>query len=643
MDGDEQPQNASFADFVLEHLADAVYWICRDGSLRYVNQAACTMLGYTREQLLAKTMFDVNPAMDPNRWSTVWQALIEQGHRSFQSAHRTSQGTMLTVDVAAHMLKLDGEHYSCAIARDVSRIRPIEEARQREHTFVESLIETAPVIVLLLDGDGNILRFNRSTEQITGYGLAEVRGKNWLRCVVPEGERPKVERLLRLSFAGEPMRGTVYRVAAKSGALRDVVWHDQLVSRADAGGMGLLAIGQDVTGQRDLEQRLLQAEKMEAIGHLAGGIAHDFNNQLTGIMGWTEILSLEIEQHPQLSEPVQRIMLAAKRARDLTAQLLAYSRKGRYVSKNVDLHEIVREVATVLGSGLDKRIAIAMELSAPRPHAVGDPTLLSSAVLNLGLNARDAMPDGGTLSFATRQVTISAAEADGPEGLVPGEFVELLVKDTGIGMDEPTQRRIFEPFFTTKGEGRGVGMGLPAVYGTVKSHHGSIAVESRIGAGTTMRLLLPLGPGAPEDDSGADEVPSREILRDAAALPLHVMVVDDEAPVREVAARMLRRLGCQVVTFASGFEAIDHVSQASHSVDLTVLDMIMPMLDGKATFHALRKLRPDLPVILISGYSIEGAAQGLLDEGAVRFVQKPFTLTALRTAVARLCPSDAKV
>jgi two-component system cell cycle sensor histidine kinase/response regulator CckA len=640
MDENQRHPLAPFAEFVIEHLTDAVYWIRRDGSLRYVNQAACTMLGYTREQLLAKTMFDVNPAMDPDRWNKVWQALREQGHRAFQSLHRTSQGATLTVDIAAHMLELDGEQFSCAIARDMSSIRPIEEARHREHVFVESLIEMAPVIVLLLDGDGNILRFNHSTEQLTGYRLEEVRGKNWLASFVPETERTKVEKLLRQSLSGEPMRGTVYRVATKFGSVRDVVWHDQLVSRADAVGMGLLAIGQDVTGQRDLEQRLLQAEKMEAIGHLAGGIAHDFNNQLTGIMGWTEILSLEMAQHPQLGEPVQRIMLAAKRARDLTAQLLAYSRKGRYVSKNVDLHDIVREVATVLKSGLDKRITVVMDLHAPHPHTLGDPTLLSSAVLNLGLNARDAMPDGGTLTFATRQLSVSAADALGPEDLVPGEFVEISVKDTGVGMDAQTQRRIFEPFFTTKGEGRGVGMGLPAVYGTVKSHHGSIAVESRVGGGTTIRLLLPKSTAAPEDDTSAEEVPGRESPAALAALPLRVVVVDDEEPVREVAARMLRRLGCEVVTFASGFEAVDHCGQAPQAVDLVVLDMIMPMLDGKATFHALRKLAPTLPVILVSGYSLEGAAQGLLDEGAVRFVQKPFTLTALRAAIAGLCPRD---
>jgi two-component system, cell cycle sensor histidine kinase and response regulator CckA len=642
--GSQQARHQQFASFLVENLHDAVYWIRRDGSFLYVNLAACKMLDYQRDELVSRSMFDINPMIGRESWSKVWQALAEQRHTSFQSCHQTRQGKLLTVDIHAYLFELEGEEYSCAIARDVSAVRPMEEQRVREHAFVESLLELAPVMVLLLDADGSVLRLNRCTERIVGRSLAELRGKNWIASVVPGADQARVTKLLQQSLSGAPMQGTVYRLQTKTGAIREVAWHDQLVSRADAVGMGLLAIGQDVTGQRELEQRLTQAEKMEAIGLLAGGIAHDFNNQLTGIMGWTEILSLEAAANPGLVECAQRIMQAAKRARDLTAQLLAYSRKGRYVTKTVNLHEIVEEAVAMLRRSLDKRITVAVALDAPRFHTVGDPTQLSNAVLNLGLNARDAMPNGGLLSFTTKTAMVSAAEASASsEEISAGELIELSVKDTGIGMDANTQRRMFEPFFTTKGEGRGTGMGLAAVYGTVKNHRGSIVVDSSIGVGTEIRIRLPIMVAAPNEEPVTSEPVVQRVAGLATALPLRVMVVDDEAPVREVATRMLRRLGCAVTSFASGFDAIDHYSQSASSVDVVILDMIMPMLDGKSTFQALRKLNPEVVVLLVSGYSLEGAAQSLLDQGAAGFLQKPFTLDALREALDSLVEPSVKL
>jgi two-component system cell cycle sensor histidine kinase/response regulator CckA len=625
-----------FAGFVLEQMSDGVYWIRRDGGLLYVNQGACDMLGYTRSELLARTIFDVNPVVNRESWDKVWQALVEQRHVSFQSTHRTRDGRSLTVDIVSRVFEMDGEVYSCAVARDVSTTRPVELERQREHAFVESLIEMAPVLVVLLDAEGRILRLNRWTEQVTGYARGEVRGKDWVEVFVPDADQDKVRLLLQQSFAGAAMRGGVYAITTKSGGLRNVVWYDQLVSRAEAVGVGLLIIGQDVTEQRELEQRLRQAEKMEAVGQLAGGIAHDFNNQLTGIMGWAEILGLEVGDNASLREGVERIMLASNRARDVVAQLLAYSRKGKHVTKDVDLHALVNEVAAVLRSGLDPRISIVLDLRAEYAHTSGDPTQLGNAVLNLGLNARDAMPDGGTLTLATRSVTVDAGEAARCSGeLRPGEFVELCVRDTGTGMDAETQQRMFEPFFTTKSEGRGTGLGLAAVYGTVKSHHGAITTRSTLGRGTEICIRLPTNLSVPQRIDGANEV-SGGLAAQGEPIPAHVIVVDDEAPVREVCARLLRRLGCQVTAFASGFEAIDHYRDNWPGVDIVVLDMIMPMLDGKSTFFALRKINPKANIILISGYSVEGAAQSLLDQGAKGFLQKPFTMAEMRDVLVNI-------
>jgi len=619
-----------FFQFAIEHHPDGVYCIDRHGKITYVNQAACALLGYSRSELESMRVFDVNPALDPDRWDQLWDALLEERSRKIQSAHLAKDGRMIPLEVSSSLFEIDGKQFSCAFVRDITEQRAGDEARQREHGLIESLIDTAPVMVLMLDADGCIVRFNACTERSTGYRLEEVRGRSWVDLMVAEEDRGEVSRLLRESLAGASLKGAVYRLRTSAGALREVVWYGQLLADPASGSVGLLAVGQDLTEQRDLEQRLRQAEKMEAIGRLAGGIAHDFNNQLTAIMGWTDVLGREVEGRPELLECTDRIMVAVRRACDLTSQLLAYSRKGKYVTKAVDLHELVHEVVAILRRSLDKRIEIRLDLGAETPFTPGDPTQLGNAMLNLALNARDAMPDGGTLRFATRLTAmgedrLAAAGTPEPE---TGTFVELTVSDTGTGMDAKTQRHMFEPFFTTKEEGRGTGLGLAAVYGTVKNHRGTIGITSALGRGTTVRICLPIT---------RPNVREAFVPRPTTILPTEsprVLLVDDEDLVRDILTRFLHHLGCQVTSFKNGFDAVDHYRVNAASIDVVILDMVMPLLDGKSTFHALRRINPDVRIILASGYSIDGEAQTLIDEGAAAFLQKPFRLATLADALA---------
>ncbi len=617
-----------FAQFVIEKLPDAVYWIRDDGTFLYVNAAACQMLGYSRSELQSMSIFDINPSLDPERWEPLWQALLTQGRRIFRSAHKSKEGRLLQVEIDSNVFALEGETFSCSFARDDTDKRKAEEALQRDHDFVESLIATAPVMVHVRDSQGRIERFNRCAEQATGYSLEELRGKHWVDTVVPPAERAEVSAWLSQSMSGATMLGVICPIVTKTGEERHVLWHDQLLTDPASGGVRLLAIGQDITEQRNLEQRLRQAEKLEAIGRLAGGVAHDFNNQLAGIMGWTEILRRELDNPTTVGECAEHIMTALRRASDLTSQLLAYARKGKYVTKTVDTHDVVREVIGILQHRIDKRISIETELRAQVSTTKGDPTQLGNAVLNLGINACDAMPNGGSLTFATRVIKLDATEVAGsPYEVDPGEFVELTVSDTGTGIDERTQQHMFEPFFTTKAEGRGTGMGLAAVYGTVKSHRGMIFVSSSIGLGTSIRMRLPVTRAPPEGK--ASEASSREL----GATRLRVLLVDDEAVVRDVTTRLLVRLGCQVTSFDNGFDAIKHYREAWQSVDVVMLDMVMPLLDGKATYQAIRAVNPAVSVILVSGYSVDGDAESLLAEGATDFVQKPFRLSNLEAAL----------
>ena len=620
-----------FAQFALEHVSDAVYWIRLDGSLVYVNQAACDMLGYSNEELCNKLIFDIDPYLPADRWKPMWDALLQQGQRKFQTAHRTKDGRFVPVEITSSVFELDGEQFGCSLARDIAEQSQAEEAHQREHSLTETLIETAPVLILVLDANGRVVRFNCCAEQTTGYHFDEIRGKSWLDTFVAESHQGEIGALLQQSMSGATMRGVVYAIQTKAGVSREILWHDQLLSNVGAETIGLLVIGQDVTDTRELESRLHQAEKMEAIGRLAGGIAHDFNNQLACIMGWVEILGNEAYGDPTVRECADRILQASRRAGDLTSQLLAYSRKGKFVTSPVDLHELVQEVTAILRRSMDKRIVLQVELQATAFHTLGDSTQLGNAILNLALNARDAMPNGGTLMIRTVECEVDqGTAAAAPHEIAPGKYIDLSVSDTGMGMAPDTQRRMFEPFFTTKDEGRGIGMGLAAVYGTVKSHHGSISTQSHLGQGTSIHILLPIT----QLEAHSPVTPYK--AEHAAIVACNVMVVDDEEPVREVTSRLLSRLGCKVVAFSNGFDAIEHYRVEWQNLDVVILDMIMPLLDGKSVYYALRQINPEVQVILASGYSLDGAVQSLLDEGVSGFIQKPFTLVALSEALSQI-------
>jgi len=378
------------------------------------------------------------------------------------------------------------------------------------------------------------------------------------------------------------------------------------------------SFARDITDRKQLEMRLRQGEKMEAIGQLAGGIAHDFNNQLMGIMGYADVLRVRAFDQPKLADLAGEIIESARRAADLTSQLLAFSRKGRYVSEDVDLHRLIGEVVGMLSHTIDKKIVMIQQLEAQAPVTTGDPSQLQSALLNLALNARDAMPLGGRLSFATTNVTFG--ETTPPNQSSPplsGEYVCLSVSDTGEGIDPLILPRIFEPFFTTKG-GKGTGLGLAAVYGTVESHKGTVSVRSEPGQGTVVEVHLPVTRVAPA------VIAKRDSERESRLRSAHVLVVDDEPAVRDVTQRLLENQGCKVTTFQNGREALRFYEQSFRTADVVVLDMVMPIMDGRETFLAMRAVNPGIRALLASGHSVDEDAQAVLTGGARGFIQKPF-------------------
>ncbi|MDP6543341.1 MAG: response regulator [Phycisphaerae bacterium] len=412
----------------------------------------------------------------------------------------------------------------------------------------------------------------------------------------------------------------------------------------DAGNVaGVLGIFWDITDRKRaaderarLEDQLRQARKMEAIGQLAGGIAHDFNNILTAIQGNAELLKLDLPETGTPTRFTDEIIKGANRAADLTKQLLSFARKGKRQVTPVDVHQTITDTTHLLAHSLDRRIELHLELHAAPSIVMGDPTQLQNALLNLGLNARDAMPEGGSLTCSTRNVTLTTEDcSERSYDLTPGQYIEISLADTGVGMDIGTQERIFEPFFTTKEMGKGTGLGLAGVYGCVKSHDGSIHVDSTPASGTTFRILLPLADTDAETalHSDGDEKPVRGTG--------HILVVDDEESVRNFASTALRNLGYTVSTCCDGSEAVDCYREEHGTIDLVILDLIMPKMSGQDAFREFKKINPDVKVLVASGFSHTEATQQMLNDGALVLLNKPFQISKLSQAVAKHTKNDS--
>lgn len=372
---------------------------------------------------------------------------------------------------------------------------------------------------------------------------------------------------------------------------------------------------------RTLEDQLHQSQKMEAIGQLAGGIAHDFNNMLSGISGYAQLIKRRFTaEKPELKMYADSMLAAAKSASELTDKLLAFARKGKFQTVAIDIHDTIRTVIELLTRTIDKRITIGQQFCAQKAVIIGDPTQVQNLILNLALNARNAMPGGGELLFKTDTAVIRNNDlfAHHQYEIKDGNYLVLSVIDTGIGMTEEVKKRLFEPFFTTQNSGKGTGLGLASVYGTVKNHGGFIEVESQVGKGATFKVNLPLAADrtAPIDTMQK----TQELIRGEG----HILVVDDEEMIRRLSEEILSFLGYTVHTCSDGIEAIDYYRANEQKVDLVILDVMMQKMDGYETYRHLRGIRDDVRVIIMTGYSLKEDTHQTIVKGVAGFIKKPF-------------------
>ena len=376
--------------------------------------------------------------------------------------------------------------------------------------------------------------------------------------------------------------------------------------------------------REDLEQQLIQSQKMEAVGRLAGGVAHDFNNLLTVILGYNEMLREQVKGDPVAMDYVGEVSQASQRASSLTNQLLAFSRRQVSVPRVVDLNELVRNIDKMLGRIIGEDIRLEMRLDPSLPLVKVDPTHIDQVIMNLAVNSRDAMPEGGGLTIETTHVHLSEEYAASHIELLPGLYAMLSVSDTGMGMDAATRLRIFEPFFTTKERGKGTGLGLSIVYGIVKQNGGEILVYSEVGRGTVFKIYIP----AAQEAAQALPVAGEEITAEPAIGT--ILLVEDEDQVRNLTRSMLTRQGYRVLDFASAADALRLLREDTEPIDLLLTDMVMPQMGGLELAREAQAVRPGIKTVFMSGYSDASVTSQGMITAETPFIQKPFTAASLR-------------
>lgn len=512
---------------------------------------------------------------------------------------------------------------------DITDQKKAQEALQRSELKYRELVQNANSIILRMDPQGNVTFFNEFAQQFFGYTEEEILGKNVVGNIVPktDSELRNLEAMIRdIGLNPEKHASNENENMRKDGGRIWVAWTNKAIYDKDGNIVEILCVGNDVTERKLLERQLLQALKMESIGTLAGGVAHDFNNLLMGILGNASLILMNTDPADPNCNRLKSIEKQVESGSKLTSQLLGYARKGKYELKHINLNQLVKDTSELF-SRTRKDISIYLELSPDLFVAEADKGQIEQVLWNLYVNAADAMPGGG--DFILKTFNTDHKNMKG-RLYVPkaGRYVVLAVTDTGVGMDKKIQQRIFDPFFTTKDMGRGTGLGLASAYGIVKGHDGYIDVESRKGEGATFSIYLPASEKKIEKAAEITE----KLLKGTET----VLLVDDEEIILDVGRDLLKVMGCRVITARDGREAIEMYQKNQDDIDIVILDMTMPNISGSDTYDRMKEIKPDIKVLLSSGYSIDGQATDILNRGCNGFIQKPFTINKLSAAIRQI-------
>lgn len=525
-----------------------------------------------------------------------------------------------------------------SLGLDVTHQHQMEQAlRVSETKFATVFQQAADAMILVRLRDNVLLEANDTVRRMFGWSPAEVH-ENWAHYERFWESPEDLERFTALVREQREVDGFETRLYDHEGKALSVLLSARRLRVEDSPAVlltirDLTAIREAEARRRELEQQLQQAQRMEGIGRLAGGVAHDFNNMLAGVQGYAELIEVQAGQRTQVEHYAARILDTTRRAADLVGKLLTFSRQGAMRKRYFDVHETVRGTLDLVAQTLDPAVRLESRLDAPRLAVHGDESQISNAVLNLCVNARDALETGGTITVSSEAVTLGTREAAELDPDLPaGDYVVLRVADDGCGIPPDALEHIFVPFFTTKAEGRGTGLGLPSVYGAAKGHGGTIRVESELDRGSTFSVWLPAWP--------ASSIPEVAARGGEPAVPdlqgRCVLVIDDEMSIRDTLARSLQGLGCTVKVAADGREGLMRFEDRPDEWDLVLLDVGLPELAGEDVYRAVAARRRELPVVLMSGYDRKAQLQRLLAEGAAGVLEKPFSREELHAELGRV-------
>ncbi|HTR98239.1 MAG TPA: PAS domain S-box protein, partial [Bacteroidota bacterium] len=519
------------------------------------------------------------------------------------------------------------EYVSSQIARAIDRKRA-EEALVSQTAYFTRLFEDGPAGIALIDTDDRVVRTNRSFQKMFGYDGDEIRGRKINDMIVPPHLAEEAAGLSADSQEGMTISKESVR-RRKDGSLVhvNITGYPIMIGGKHAGIYGMY---EDISGRKALEAQVLQAQKMESIGTLAGGIAHDFNNLLAIILGNATLLERVAADPDRRNASIAAITKAAERAAGVVRQLLTFARKAERRRESVRVNDLIRELLKFLAETFPKNIEISSQLMEGLPSVISDATQLHQVLMNICVNARDAMPRGGRLTLSTRVADIDEVQKRFA-GADAARYVEIRAADTGTGMDDATRRRIFEPFFSTKGPGRGTGLGLAVVFGIVESNRGFIHVESSPGQGSCFTVYLPVPPPAIQEEKRA---PAAEA--EPAGGTESILIVEDEEPLAELLQMSLQAAGYSVITAAEGDSALELYRKHRHHIALVVSDVGLPRMSGDQLFLAMKELNPRVKTVLASGYMEPALKSTAMRAGVKSFIQKPYEMRAVLKEIRRV-------
>ena len=639
------------AQISIDTAAVLIHWADPDGRLLYVNDAACRRLGYSRDELLGMTVFDLDPAMSEEVWRQRWHENAEQGSVVRETYHRTKGGELFPVEVTAHHVSRDGKEYCFCFGRDITEQRDAEQAIQSAHDTLMKLAERVPGMIyqFRFHPDGSTC-FPWTSPAIAE--VFEVRPEDVQDDAGPVYDRLHPEDRERVLGLIEESARTLerfqveYRVVLPKGGER---WHfsDAVPERMDEGATLWHGIIGDITDRKraeeerqELQVQLLQAQRMETVGRLAGGIAHDFNNLLTAIIGSSSLILATMAPDDPNRELVIEINEVGERAAQLTRQILAFSRRQVLKPRTLVLNEVVAGIEPLLRRTIGEDVALELLLDPDLPATEIDPHQMEQVLMNLAVNARDAMPEGGRLIVETAASVPDAAFLKAYPKARSGRYVVLAVTDTGCGMDQETVPRVFEPFFTTRGVGEGTGLGLSIVLGIVEQSGGFVTADSEPGQGSTFRVYLPASEAAPAGEGG---LTADRKAHDAPGGTETVLVVEDEVLVRGLITRILENAGYSVVGAGSQSEMDEVLAQGAPDPDILLTDVVLPgAASGWDVAENISIRYPGIPIVFMSGYTPEHMMSRGKMGADIEFLEKPFPPGKLMAKIREVLDGAAR-